>query len=178
MSASSTPTFNPLAARPSAMLTAVVDLPTPPLPEATAMIASMPGTPRLPWLCEAGACGAARGAGGGAAGRGRGRARRDRRFHAAALLLGGQRNDRAGHAGDGLDHALGGGAQRLQLLGAGGRNGDREEHLCVGDEDVGDHAEADDVALEVRTAHGLQAFDHGFLGHGHRHGFPVLFGLT
>ena len=30
------------------MLTAVVDLPTPPLPEATAMIEAMPGTPRLP----------------------------------------------------------------------------------------------------------------------------------
>ena len=96
------------------------------------------------------------------------RARRDRRFHAAALLLGGQRDDGAGDAGDGLDHALGGGAQRLQLLGARGRNGDREEHLGVGDEDVGDHAEADDVALEVRPAHGLQAFDDGFLGDGHR----------
>ena len=71
MSASSTPTFWPLAASPSAMLTAVVDLPTPPLPDATAMIDAMPGTPRLPWLCEAGACGAGRAA---AAGRGAGAA--------------------------------------------------------------------------------------------------------
>ena len=73
MSASSTPTFRPLAASPSAMLTAVVDLPTPPLPDATAMIEAMPGTPRLPWLCEAGACWAGRAAG-AAAGRGAGAA--------------------------------------------------------------------------------------------------------
>ena len=60
------------------MLTAVVDLPTPPLPDATAMIAAMPGTPRLPEVCDGGACGAGRrrgraaagGAGRGAAGRG------------------------------------------------------------------------------------------------------------
>jgi hypothetical protein len=38
MSASSTPTLAPSAARASARLTAVVDLPTPPLPEATAMM--------------------------------------------------------------------------------------------------------------------------------------------
>ena len=55
MSASSTPTLRPLAASPSAMLTAVVDLPTPPLPEATATIASMPGTPRFAAVREAGA---------------------------------------------------------------------------------------------------------------------------
>ena len=135
------------------MLTAVVDLPTPPLPEATAMIASMPGTPRLPWLCEAGACGAgaARRRRRGAGGRGGGGARRHRRFHAAALLFGGQRHDRAGDARDRLDHALGGGAQRLQLLGARGRHGDREEHLAVGNEDVGHQAEVDDVAGEIRA---------------------------
>ncbi len=45
MSASSTPTLRPRVASPSARLTAVVDLPTPPLPEATAMIDSTPGTP-------------------------------------------------------------------------------------------------------------------------------------
>src|SRR5215813_11478876 len=47
MSASNTPTLSPSVARPSARLTAVVDLPTPPLPEATAMIASTPGTPTV-----------------------------------------------------------------------------------------------------------------------------------
>ncbi len=49
MSASSTPTEAPSAASASARFTAVVDLPTPPLPEATAMMFLMPGmslTPR------------------------------------------------------------------------------------------------------------------------------------
>ncbi len=45
MSASRMPTLSPRSRRPSARLTAVVDLPTPPLPEATAMIASTPGMP-------------------------------------------------------------------------------------------------------------------------------------
>ena len=52
------PTFNPSALKPSARLTAVVDLPTPPLPEATAMIASTPGTPTVfstPWAAARGA---------------------------------------------------------------------------------------------------------------------------
>src|SRR6476659_7240525 len=43
MSASSTPTRSPLARSPSARLAATVDLPTPPLPEATATIAPTPG---------------------------------------------------------------------------------------------------------------------------------------
>src|SRR5215211_5949770 len=47
MSASSTPTLSPRSRRPSARLTAVVDLPTPPLPDATAMIAFTPGTPAV-----------------------------------------------------------------------------------------------------------------------------------
>src|SRR3974390_438457 len=45
MSASSMPTFRPRSRRPSARLTAVVDLPTPPLPEATAITALTPGMP-------------------------------------------------------------------------------------------------------------------------------------
>src|SRR4051794_28678972 len=67
MSASSTPTRSPIAARPSARLAAVVDLPTPPLPDATAMIAFTPGT--------SGCCawGLAPNAGGGPAGGGCGR---------------------------------------------------------------------------------------------------------
>ena len=49
MSASRMPTDAPSASSASARLTAVVDLPTPPLPEATAMMFLMPGisfTPR------------------------------------------------------------------------------------------------------------------------------------
>src|ERR1700727_2962879 len=45
MSASRMPTLSPRSRKPSARLTAVVDLPTPPLPEATAMIAATPGIP-------------------------------------------------------------------------------------------------------------------------------------
>src|SRR5689334_17449479 len=43
MSASSSPTLRPRSRRPSARLNAVVDLPTPPLPEATAITAATPG---------------------------------------------------------------------------------------------------------------------------------------
>src|ERR1700712_501147 len=43
ISASSRPTRNPRSRRPNARLIAVVDFPTPPLPEATAMTAEMPG---------------------------------------------------------------------------------------------------------------------------------------
>src|ERR1700680_3117620 len=43
MSASSTPTFSPFAFNARARLAATVDLPTPPLPEATATIAPTPG---------------------------------------------------------------------------------------------------------------------------------------
>src|SRR6266513_1401901 len=43
MSASSRPTRRPRSRRPSARLSAVVDLPTPPLPEATAITAAAPG---------------------------------------------------------------------------------------------------------------------------------------
>src|SRR3954462_6196364 len=67
MLASRMPTFDPNALKPMARFTAVVDLPTPPLPEATAMIAFTPGTSG-PWGAALGAAapGAVRG------GRGRG----------------------------------------------------------------------------------------------------------
>src|ERR1700704_3555955 len=45
MSASRMPVFNPIAAKPSARLHEVVDLPTPPLPEATAMTCLTAGMP-------------------------------------------------------------------------------------------------------------------------------------
>src|SRR4029450_1981563 len=77
MSASSRPVETPLAARPRARFTAVVDLPTPPLPEATAMMCFTPGTsmrPPPPVVLAAGAPWAcpwecARGAGAAGAGR-------------------------------------------------------------------------------------------------------------
>src|SRR4029078_13407712 len=45
MSASRMPVFSPSAAKPRARLHEVVDLPTPPLPEATAMTCLTPGMP-------------------------------------------------------------------------------------------------------------------------------------
>src|SRR5712691_6997477 len=58
MSASRMPAFSPMAAKPSARLHAVVDLPTPPLPEATAMTCLTPGMPAA--LEVARACGSGR----------------------------------------------------------------------------------------------------------------------
>src|SRR4051794_37021810 len=57
MSASSRPTRNPRSRRPSARLRAVVDLPTPPLPDATAMTAATPGISDCFAIGEAGLCG-------------------------------------------------------------------------------------------------------------------------
>src|SRR3954470_15419063 len=45
MSASRMPVLSPMAAKPNARLQDVVDLPTPPLPEATAMTCLTPGMP-------------------------------------------------------------------------------------------------------------------------------------
>ncbi len=138
------------------------------------MIEAMPGTPRLPGCARP--AHAAQGAGAGRRraparrGRARGaarRTRRHRRLHAAALLLGGQRDHGAGDAGNGLHGALGGGAQRLQFLGAGRRHGDREEHLGIGDEDVGDQAEIHDIAGKIRPVDRPELLDDGFLGDCH-----------
>src|SRR5581483_10532830 len=60
MSASRMPTFRPRSRRPSARLTAVVDLPTPPLPDATAMMAPTPGGACAGCVPAAGALGCQR----------------------------------------------------------------------------------------------------------------------
>src|SRR5918912_218842 len=60
MSASSTPTRRPSAWSPSARLAAVVDLPTPPLPDATAMMALTPGTPATRGVAACGVAGRGR----------------------------------------------------------------------------------------------------------------------
>src|SRR6267154_1353547 len=57
MSASRIPAFNPMAAKPSARLHEVVDLPTPPLPEATAMTCVTPGMPAAFEVARAAASG-------------------------------------------------------------------------------------------------------------------------
>jgi hypothetical protein len=100
----------------------------------------------------------------------RGGALRHRRLHAAALLFGGQRDHGPGDARHRLDRTLGGGSQRLHLAGALGRHRDREEHLGICNEDVGDQAQIDDVAGEIRPVDGPEALDDGFLGDGHLFG--------
>src|SRR3954464_14555831 len=62
MSASSTPILRPCARSARARLQAVVDLPTPPLPEATAMTCVTPG---MIWARGEGACAGRPGAGAG-----------------------------------------------------------------------------------------------------------------
>src|SRR3981189_491300 len=57
MSASSKPTRRPRSRRPSARLSAVVDFPTPPLPEATAITAAMPGISDCFDIGNTGLCG-------------------------------------------------------------------------------------------------------------------------
>src|SRR5882762_5220091 len=57
MSASSKPTRRPRSHRPNARLSAVVDLPTPPLPEATAITAAIPGISDCFDIGDAGLCG-------------------------------------------------------------------------------------------------------------------------
>src|SRR6266852_8072720 len=57
MSASSRPTRKPRSRRPSARLSAVVDFPTPPLPEATAITAAIPGISDCFDIGDAGLCG-------------------------------------------------------------------------------------------------------------------------
>src|SRR5437899_12133781 len=57
MSASSRPTRKPRSRRPSARLSAVVDLPTPPLPEATAITAATPGISACFDIGDAAPCG-------------------------------------------------------------------------------------------------------------------------
>src|SRR4029079_1003165 len=57
MSASSSPTRRPRSRRPNARLSAVVDLPTPPLPDATAITAATPGISACLDIGEAAPCG-------------------------------------------------------------------------------------------------------------------------
>src|SRR5580698_342033 len=57
MSASSRPTRKPRSRKPSARLSAVVDFPTPPLPEATAITAATPGISDCFDIGDTGLCG-------------------------------------------------------------------------------------------------------------------------
>ena len=149
-----------MAARPSARLTAVVDLPTPPLPEATAMMCFTPGTsmrPPPPVVLAAGRLGRGRGAwpcacacGAAAAGRG---------------TLGGHHGRRRQHARHGAHGLLAGLAQRLQG-GAAGRvdiEGDRDMAAAYGD--AAHHALRHDALCRRRIDDGLEDLADGRFGY-------------
>ena len=148
------------------MLTAVVDLPTPPLPDATAMIASMPGTPRRPGCARrahaVGArCCTAR------PGRWRGGAARTGASMPPPFFSAVSATIAPATPGIALTTRSAAARSGVEFLRARGGHGDGEEHLGVGDENIGNQAEADDIALEIRTLDRLQLFDDGFVGNGH-----------
>ena len=142
MSASRMPTRKPFCWKPSARLTAVVDLPTPPLPEATAI---MYFTRPMPLCLRAGVG----------------------RSAAAAFLLGvgGQRDDGVGHARQRLHRVLRGLAQRLVSARLGLRNVQREIDLIFVDDDFRKHAGGDEIAAAGRCD-GLKCVEHAFFGRG------------
>ena len=164
MSASSTPTLRPIALSASARLAATVDLPTPPLPEATAMIAPTPGTAPRRDACAAPAPGP------GACRRmavrvGMPVRRRPLRL-AARLRLGGQHRGHRQHARQRLDRLLGRLAQRLEARPALGLDLDGKADIAVADDDPRDHAERDDVGALVGVAHLPQRVEDLSLGDG------------
>ena len=172
MSASRMPVLSPMACRPSARLTAVVDLPTPPLPDATAIMCLMPATcGRWPRPAAAGA-----GAAGAAPPRpcpwhgppapwrfpAPSRARAPAPLPAAgraARLLRRQHRDDARHAVDLAHDLLGGLPQRLQLACPLRRHRDRERHAAILEQDLRYQPQVDDVALQVGTLDPAQALD-------------------
>ncbi len=151
---------SPFAFSPSARLAATVDLPTPPLPEATAMIAPTPGmAPR--WVRGTAACAAGR-----PARRAGGRARL-RRHPAPRRGLRGQHRRHREHAGQRVDRLLGRLAQRLQPRAALGLDLDREGDIAVADRDPRDHAERHDVAAAVGVGDGREGVEDLLFGDGH-----------
>ena len=110
-------------------------MPTPPLPDATAMILATPGIARV--------SGARRCAWPPAA-------RRRRR----AGALGGQRHQRRGDAGKRLEPRLGGGAHALQLARPRRRDADGDEDLAVADRHAVDRARLVERRFAVRPRHG------------------------
>ena len=135
MSASSMPTLSPRSRSPSARLTAVVDFPTPPLPEATAIMAPTPGMPDCDRRCGAPASRARRAMRRPCARPAR--ARRWRRRGRARRALAGERHH--GPTARRVRRAprLGALAHRLPSLDVRGIDRDREEHLAVADDDFG-----------------------------------------
>ena len=157
MSASRMPTLRPSAASPSARLHEVVDLPTPPLPEATAMMCFTPGMPASFEVAGAGFFGPLRiGVGPGAGSR----------FRGPLRLVGGEAHQRARDAGKRLDDPLGGGAHGLKRIHLGGIDGDGEDHLAVVGDDVGQPPRCGQ-ALAIGQSHGVERAQDVVAVHGH-----------
>ena len=145
MSASRMPTFSPRSRSPSARLTAVVDLPTPPLPEATAMIASdawnagrrrrarsWMWTRMWIWVLAPRPRPSHR-----LLSRLRPLRRLRARSSSAAGALGSQGDQCGRHAGHRADRAFGAVAHAFPLLDGCGIDTDREEHFAVSRHDLG-----------------------------------------
>ncbi|MNL52654.1 hypothetical protein D3C87_1758480 [compost metagenome] len=93
------------------------------------------------------------------------------RIGRAGFLFRRQGHQGALDAGNGLDRTIGSLAQRLQLVGTISGHGDRKVDLAVGNEDIADHAEIDDIAFKIRATHRLQRFKNAFARH-IRHDHP------
>ena len=159
------PVLSPMACRPSARLTAVVDLPTPPLPEATAIMCLMPAT----WIAVPPAAGSrCRAAAGRAPGarllhpgafRHRSAPRRGAGCCRPARLLRRQHGDDALHAVHLAHDLLGGLAQGLELGRPLRRHRDREGDAAVLQQDLRHQPQVDDIALHVGPLDPAQALD-------------------
>ena len=125
-SASSTPTLSPSFAKPTARLQATVDLPTPPLPEATAMMCLTPGSGSLDRPCRRGGEHRLDGHAGGAA--------TVRATSAVSVTTA------PATPGSRLDRGLRPGAHRLHRLRPRRIDGDGDEDLAVANGHAGDRA--------------------------------------
>ena len=136
-----------------ARLIAVVDLPTPPLPEATAMIDFTPGTSAAcAWRCPPPSAG-----GGGAAGRPPG---------ARSAVSTAVQDKTPGRAAHRLLASL---AQLFEPRRLGRLDLDRESDTTVLHHHPGNHAETDDIVIPLRMADLAQGCQHllgGDLVHG------------
>ena len=115
-------------------MTAVVDLPTPPLPDATAIRCLMPGN--------------AAAARGGLGWR--------RRFPLLRRAFGRQGHHGFFDTGNGEHRLLDGTTQNLHRPHMLGRGGEREHHRSALDRDIGDEPGGDDVAPTVGRRNALQ----------------------
>ena len=149
MSASSSPARLPSCASATARLAATVDLPTPPLPLATAMIRLTPGTARGPRL--------------------RRRVPADlqvgRRLRRRRPVRGQERRDR-GDAGQRRDRGLGGGAGRLEPRALRRVDLEQEAHPVGLDRQRPHHVGVDDAAAGAGHRHRAQRREDGVAGDG------------